>query len=146
MNWRTYGWLVTMVVILVGCAPAGEPPTRGEISLQFEQMSEEGLALTLANGLDRTVYILGDRTFLRAIRVWPPEGEVSCQASASSALTTEVVSLSGSGSKFMAIAPDKRVKIFIPTTLSRPSKGGFCRIYLHLKDGTRVGPVKFRPQ
>lgn len=135
-----------MVVILAGCAPAGEPHTRGEISLQFEKMSEKGLTLTLANGLDRTVYILGDRTFLLALRVWPPEGDVSCQARSPSPLTTELVSPDGSGSKFLEIAPERRVKIFIPTQLPHQSKGGFCRVYLNLKDGTRVGPVDFRPQ
>lgn len=78
-------------------------------------MSDASLTLTLANGLDRAVYIRGDRTFLPAIRVWPPDGEVSCQARASSGLTTEVVCLSQAGSKFVAIAPDKRVKIVITT-------------------------------
>lgn len=146
MNWRTHIWLLAMVVILVGCAPAGEPPTRGEIRLQFAQMSEKDLTVTLANGLDRTVYILGDRTLLQAIRVWPPEAEVSCRASASSGLTTELVILSQSGSEFVGIAPGKRAKIVIPTTLPHQSKGGFCLVYLDLKDGTRVGPVEFRPQ
>ena len=135
-----------MIVLLVGCAPAGEPPVHGEISLKFESMSGKSLTLALANGTERTVYVRGDRTFLRAIQVWPPDGEVSCQASATSGLTTEIASLSQGGSEFVEIAPDERVKIVIPTTLPQRSKGGSCSVYLHLKDGTRVGPVKFGPQ
>jgi hypothetical protein len=146
MNWRTHIWLLTMIVILVGCAPTGEPATRGEISLKFEHVSDTSLTLTLTNGLERAVYIRGDRTFSLAIRVWPPDAEVSCQASPSSGLTTEIVSLGQSGSKFVAIGPDKREKIVIPTTLPQRSRGGSCNVYLHLKDDTRVGPVKFQPQ
>jgi hypothetical protein len=145
MKWRTQLSLLAMVVVLVGCAPAGEPPTSGEIRLQFAQKSEKDLTLTLANGLDRTVYVLGDRTLLRAIRVWPPEAEVSCRASGSTAVTTEVLILSQSGSEYVAIAPGKRVKIVIPTSLPHQSKGGFCDVYLDLKDGTKVGPLAFRP-
>lgn len=143
---RTYFLLLIMVVTLVGCGPAREPVTTGEISLQFKQMSEEGMSLALANGLERTVYILGDRTFSLAIRVWPPDAEVSCQASPFSPLWTDVVINSRSGSQFVAIAPGKRVKILIPSQLPYQSKGGFCTVYLHLKDGTRAGPLEFRPR
>jgi hypothetical protein len=137
-----------MVAMLIGCAPAGEQATPGEIGLKFERVSDAELTLTLANGLERTVYIQGDRTFLRAIRVWPPEGEVSCQARGSTAVTTELGTLSpGSiGTEFAAIQPNTRARIVIPTTLPQRFKGGSCSVYLHLKDDTHVGPVEFQPR
>lgn len=145
MIWRTYIWPLPLALNLAGCAPAGEPPARGEISLNFERVSEESLTLTLANGLERAVHIPGERTLSLAIRVWPPDGIVSCRASASSELTTEIGTLGGPDTTFVAIAPGKRVKIVIPTMLPHRSKGGYCDVYLDLKDGTRVGPVEFRP-
>lgn len=90
-------------------------PTRGEISLKLERMSDTSLTLTLANGLERAVYIQGEPTFMLAIRVWPPDGEVSCRSSASAVLTTELVSSSQAASEFVAIEPDKRVKVVVPT-------------------------------
>jgi hypothetical protein len=145
MNVRASAWLLTMIVFLGGCTPAADPRPSGEISLKFERMSDTSLTLELANGLKQAVYIRGDRTFLLAIRAWPPDAEVSCQASESSGLTTEIVSFSQGGSEFVEIAPGKRVEIVIPTTLPQRSKGGSCSVYLHLKDDTRVGPVEFRP-
>lgn len=144
MNLCKHTLLLIMIVLLAGCARTAEPPTSREISLKFERMSDTSLTLELANGLEQAVYIRGDRAFLLAIRVWPPDSEVSCQANDSSGLTTEIVNHSQGGSKFVEIGPGRRVEIVIPTTLPHRSKNGSCSVSLYLKDDTRVGPVEFR--
>ena len=146
MNTRTCTWLLTVAIGLGGCTPAGAPLKHGEITLNYESTSETALTLTLTNGLDREVVVTGDRTIFLEIRVWPPNAEISCQSSASSALTTEVVGLSRGSVKDVPISPNKIVKIVVPTTLPHQSQGGQCTLYLNLKDGTRVGPVEFRPE
>lgn len=145
MKRHAYIWSL-IAAFQVGCGPTSEPPPDGVISLKFEGLSDADLTLALANGLEKAIQIQGERTLMQSIRVWPPDAEVSCRSAATPGLTAELGMLGQGTSQFVVIAPGEHVKLHIQTKFPQRYTGGRCSVSLHLKDGTNIGPVDFRPQ
>lgn len=148
-------YLVAAIVLASGgCAPAEAPPVRGRIDLKFEGVSKSDarsseVTFILANGLDRAIYIRGDRTFSRAIRMLRPDADISCTVTDSASARTEVgidFGFADRDTKFFEVSPNERVTVVIPTQPLQSYKSGRCYIKLISKEGTTVGPIEFQPE
>ncbi len=136
----------------LGCLAAENPPDSNKIYLKFESVSDPTpnfsvVNFTLKNGYSRPVYMSGERTSSRAIRVVRPVADVGCSP-ASDAYLTEAgreFDFNARKARFIKIPPGEEVKVLTPTMSLKKFKGGSCSISLVLKDGTRVGPIEFQP-
>ena len=56
------GWLATLVGVLTACKPVDRVPLSGNINLEYVNTSHsrDGVAFTLANGTNRSIYFRGD--------------------------------------------------------------------------------------
>lgn len=56
------GWLVTVIGVVTGCKPIDRAPLSGNITLEYVSTSHsrDGVAFTLANGTNRSIYFRGD--------------------------------------------------------------------------------------
>jgi hypothetical protein len=144
-NLHAQYWLLAIAIAVAGCKSGDGSPTPGKVSVEFVGMSDSEVIVTLANGLDRAIYIEGSRNFSRAIQVWSSETEIVCKTAPGRSESALFGFTHGREPKFIELSPNKRAKLIIPTTFPQQHKGSLCHLQLMLKDGTIVGPTEFRP-
>lgn len=127
---------------LLGCQPT-EAPAAGRISLKLHRMSDSDVTFLLANGLDSAIYVRGNRTLSLAIRTWPRDTGIECEAGSKS--EEESLGFAHGKATDFEVSPGEQVRVVVPTTLPQRYKGGVCRISLSLRDGPLVGPIEFHP-
>jgi hypothetical protein len=137
-------WRAVIVVALVGCKPTQPPTVRGEVELHLERISDSETTFSLANGLDRSISVRGERGVLQTIQMWPPDATIACRTE-SSLLQEDPASTSDPIPKDIEIRRGERVTVSIQSSFPQRSKGRRCVLFLMLTDGTKVQPLEFVP-
>jgi hypothetical protein len=136
---------MAICVAIVGCASGDGSLVPGKVTLEYVGISDSEMTVTLANGLDREIYLRGHRNLSLAISVWPGETEIACDPAPGRRESAGFGIYEGRQPGFSKVSANTRVKLVIPATFPQQYKGKDCRLELMLKDGATVGPIQFRP-
>jgi hypothetical protein len=142
---RAHFWSMAICVAIVGCAPGEGSLVPGKVTLEYVGISDSEMTVTLANGLDRAIYVRGYRNLSLTISVWPGETEIVCAPDPGRRESAGFGIYEGRQPGFSKVSANTRVKLVIPTSFPQQYKGKECRFELMLKDGTTVGPIEFHP-
>jgi hypothetical protein len=106
-----------LIVALGGCTSGEAPLTPGKIDLEFVGISESDLTVRLGNGLDRAVYVRGERiaAFL-PIGMYQTDSSIDCETTLG--FRGSLFGFTEVKPTYIKVSPGERVKLVHPHDVS----------------------------
>jgi hypothetical protein len=146
---RALGIFAAAVFAATGCERSAEHLIPGQVTVYFESFdtgaAPSDITFSLTNGLHHPIYVRGERTLFRTIRMSRPNAAVSCTGPRDHSFVEMGIDFAFPHPKSIVVSPGDRVRVVVSVTSLDGYRGSRCQITLALNEDDSIGPVVFRP-